>query len=387
MKKVVVNKKASQTLLQFFPWVYRSDIVTPLEKFGIEVVHIENEQGKFLGIGYINPKSTIAIRILSFSNEPIDANFFKKRVQEALYKRLDIPSNAYRLIHSEADMLPGLIVDKYEEYLSIHFVTAGILLFQEEIVKTLFEITAPKGAYITAPESAMRKEGEEPFEKMIGALPEHIEIEENGIRFVVDIKNSQKTGFYLDQRANRAIVTKFMKQKERMLDCFSNSGGFGLYAASKKGADVEIVDISSQALALAKSNFRLNGVVGKFVEANVFDYLRELRKKKAKFDTVVLDPPSFAKSRHQKGGALKGFKDISVNAMKLLDEGGKLALFSCSHYVDMDDLVHIVLKAAKDNHKRVEVLAHMYQDIDHPYILNNPFSLYLKGLLIQVTSH
>ncbi|BCD60141.1 MULTISPECIES: class I SAM-dependent rRNA methyltransferase [unclassified Nitratiruptor] len=386
MKTVVVNKKASQSLIQFFPWVYRSDIVTPLEKFGVELVHVENEEGKFLGIGYINPKSTIAIRILSFTNESIDTGFFTRRVQEAQYKRLDIPSNAYRLIHSEADLLPGLIVDKYEEYLSIHFVTAGILLFQEMIIEALFDVLTPKGAYITAPESAMRKEGKESFEKVVGTLPDSIVIEENGVRFLVDILNSQKTGFYLDQRANRAIVAKFMKQKERMLDCFSNSGGFGLYAALKKGADVEIVDISSHALVLARSNFELNGVSGKFVEANVFDYLRELRKKKAKFDTIVLDPPSFAKSRHQKAGAMKGFKDISVNAMKLLDDGGKLALFSCSHYVDMDDLVQIVLKAAKDNHKRVEVLAHMYQDIDHPYILNNPFSLYLKGLLVRVTS-
>ena len=380
MKKVQIKSKRVR---HFFPWVYKNEIEN-LDGFEPGEVVAIYEKERFIGVGYINPNSTIAVRILSFKNRAIDRDFFASKIDEAFQKRLDIPSNAYRLVHSEADSLPGLVVDRYEEYLSVQILTAGMANFQEEIVEILLKKFAPKGIYIQAPESLMQKEGLRGYTHVVGNIPQRIVISENGVKFAIDLLNAQKTGFYLDQRKNRKIVSDYLRQKSRVLDCFSNTGGFALYAALCKNAESILVDISATAIEQAKHNFSLNGVNATFVQANVFDYLRELRKQKAKFDLVVLDPPSFAKSKGHKAGALKGFKDITVNGMKLVDNGGLLALFSCSHHVDMEDLKKILLKASMDNKKRIEIVEHLYQDIDHPYLLNDEFSLYLKGLLCRI---
>lgn len=383
MKRVVINKKAAAALRSFFPWVYRSDILTKDDFEPGELVEITDESGVFLGFGYINPKSVITIRVLTFKNEPINREFFKKKIQKASQKRVDIPSNAYRVVHSEADFLPGLIVDRYGDYLSVLILSYGMMRFKEDIEDILLELFAPAGMVVTTQEAMAKKEGFDYFKNIIGQVDKTV-IEENGVKFEVDLLNSQKTGFFLDQRKNRKILSDYVKQKDRVLDCFSNTGGFGLYAAKLKGAYAVEVDISPQAIEQARRNFELNGVEGEFVVANVFDYLRQIRKER--FDMVVLDPPSFVKSRAKKAQALKGFKDITVNGMKVVEEGGYLALFSCSHHIGMEDLKEILLKAAKDNKKVVEVVEHLYQDIDHPYILNIPNSLYLTGLLCRVGS-
>ena len=386
MREIVVNKKAAKKVREFFPWVYKSDILTDLESFDPgEMVKALDEEGSFLAVGYINPKSTITFRILSYRDEKIDDRHIHSRILRALAKRkrAGLDTNACRLVHSEADFLPGLVVDRYEDYLSVMFLTAGILRFKESIIDSLLNLIEPKGIYIQGEKSSLKKEGVEPFVETIGDIPDRIVIEEHGIKFYVDIKNAQKTGFYLDQRRNRKVVSDYIKQKDRVLDCFSNTGGFGLYAKVLKDAQVRLVDISQDAMAMARENFALNEVTGEFVVANVFDYLRELRKSKERFDFIILDPPSFAKSKSKKSSALKGFKDITVNAMKLLEREGHIALFSCSHHIDMEDLKNIVKEAAKDNKKVVEIEELLYQDIDHPYILNNEYSLYLKGLIFK----
>ena len=380
MKRVQIKSKRVR---HFFPWIYKNEVENLTGFEPGELVRLF-EQERFVGIGYINPNSTISIRILSFKDVVIDRDFFLSKIETAYQKRLDIPSDAYRLVHSEADGLPGLIIDRYGDYFSVQILTAGIVKFKEVILEILLKKFAPKGIYIEAPKQQMKKEGLEPFTQIVGVLPDEITITENGVRFGVDLLHAQKTGFYLDQRKNRKVVTNYLKQRAKVLDCFSNTGGFGLYTALLKDADATLVDISDAAIKQARRNFDLNNVDATFIEANVFDYLRELRKQKAKYDLVVLDPPSFAKTKGEKKGALKGFKDIAVNGMKLVENGGYLALFSCSHHVDMEDLTRVVLKAAIDNKKSVEVVEHLYQDRDHPYLLNDEFSLYLKGLLCQV---
>ena len=384
MKKVRINAKAAKELAHYAPWVYRSDIVSAMEFEAGELVEVVDEKDRFLAVGYINPASTIAVRVLSFKNVPINRAFFKTRILRAAARRVDIPSDACRLIHSEADFLPGLVVDRYGDYLSVQFTTAGMMRFYETILDILVEVIEPAGMIVRGEEYAFKKEGLEPFVREIGSVPSSVVIEENGVRFYVDLRSSQKTGFYLDQRRNRKIVTDYIKQRDDVLDCFSNTGGFGLYAKVHKNARVRCVDISEEAIALAKQNFDLNEVTGEFVVANVFDYLRELRSTKERFDLIILDPPSFAKSRSKKSAAMKGFKDITVNAMKLVRSEGLIALFSCSHHVGMEDLKRVALQSAKDNGKMVEVLEHLYQDIDHPYVLGNPYSLYLEGLLLKV---
>ncbi|WP_281950638.1 class I SAM-dependent rRNA methyltransferase [Nitrosophilus kaiyonis] len=384
MKKVVINKKASNSLKEFFPWVYKSDIKSYEDVKKGEIVRVEDEEGRFLAVGYINLDSIISLRVLSFNDEKIDKSFFVKRIEKALDDRIDINSNAFRIIHSEADEIPGLIVDKFDEYLSVMFNSAGIISLKDDILRAIEEVLNPKGVFVSADFNSLKKEKVDFKEIKIGEIPKFVEIEENGVKFLIDIENGQKTGFYLDQRRNRNILSKYMKQKDRVLDLFCNSGGFGLYGAKQKNAQVKLVDISENALNLAKENFKINGVEGDFIEANVFDYLRELRAKKEKFDMVIIDPPSFAKKKNQRIGALRGFKDLIVNGMKLVEDGGYMAIFSCSYYIDLKDLKELLKKASKDNKKRVKIIEHLYQDIDHPYILNNPFSLYLKGLLVKI---
>ena len=384
MKKVIVNKKAAKRLEEFFSWVYRSDIVSGLDFEAGELVEVYDEQERFLGIGYINPASVIAVRLLSFKKEQINYRFIKSKILKAAAKRVKILDHACRVIHSEGDFLPGLIVDKYAEYLSVQFLTAGMVRFKDEILDILVNLYEPKGIYVIGEERVLKKENIEPFTQVIGEIPPRIVFEENGIKFTTNLLESQKTGFYLDQRRNRKLLTRYIKQKDRVLDCFCHTGGFGLYAKVYKDAHVHLVDISEDAIALAKENFALNEVKGKFVVANVFDYLRELRKSKEKFDFIILDPPSFAKSRSKRSSALKGFKDITVNAMKVIEDEGYITLFSCSHHIGMKDLEEVVLQSARDNKKIIEVIEYLYQDVDHPYILNNEFTLYLKGILFRV---
>ena len=383
MRKIVVNAKGAKRLRDYFPWVYKSDIVSDLDFEPGELVEARDEKDRFLAKGYVNPYSTIAFRVLTYKDEPITKRLLKSRILRAAARRVGLDTNACRILHSEGDFLPGLIVDRYDEYLSVHFQTAGMVRFKAEILDLLLEIFEPKGMYVAADRYLPQKERVPGFKETIGQIPDRIVIQEHGVKFYVDILHAQKTGFYLDQRRNRKIVADHVKQKDMVLDCFSNIGGFGLYAALK-GAKVRLVDISEEAIELAKENFALNEVSGEFVVANVFDYLRELRKQKERFDLILLDPPSFTKSKAKKSSAMKGFKDITVNAMKLLQPEGMTALFSCSHHVEMEDLKKVVREAAKDNKEIVEVIEHLYQDIDHPYILNNEFSLYLKGLLCKV---
>jgi len=383
MREVIVNKKASKSLKEFFPWVYKSDILTKIDD--ISLVKILDENKKFLAVGYINPKSTISIRVLSFKEEKIDKNFFIKRIQKALIERVDIDSNAKRIIHSEGDFLPGIILDSYDDHLSLFFNTAAILKFKNEILEAIGEVLTPKSIVISGDLYSLKKEGIKDFKsEIIGEIPNEIVIEENGIKFIVDILEGQKTGFYLDQRKNRKILTRYIKQKSKVLDLFCNTGGFGLYGAKIKDAQITAVDISQKAIQNAKKNFLLNSKEATFITQNAFDYLRVLRKEKKKFDMVIIDPPSFAKSKAQKSTALRGFKDLAVNGLKVTEDEGYLAIFSCSYYIDLKDLEKILLKASKDTQKQIKIIEHLYQDIDHPYILNNPYSLYLKGLLVKI---
>ncbi|MRJ03015.1 MAG: class I SAM-dependent rRNA methyltransferase [Epsilonproteobacteria bacterium] len=382
MKKVVVSPKAVRLLRSFFPWVYRGEIVEGGDLPAGELVEVVDGRGRFLGIGYLNMGSLIALRILSFRRVSIDLSFFKERIKEAQLLRSSIPSNAYRIVHSEGDGLPGLIVDRYDDLLVVHLTTAGILRFKEVVVRALEELYTPRGMVVVGEEKYAEREGFRPFLERVGECGPRV-VEEYSIRFRVDPLRAQKTGHYLDQRRNREIVTTFLPQGGSLLDCFSNTGGFALYGAIKKGARVRLVDLSGRALEQARENFALNGVQGEFIVANVFDYLRSIRGKEL-FDMVVLDPPSFTRSRSGREGALRGFKDLAVNGMKVVRDRGYLALFSCSHHVTIEDLKGVILKGAVDNRKRVVIREHLYQDHDHPILPSVPSSLYLTGLLCQI---
>ncbi|WP_457641118.1 class I SAM-dependent rRNA methyltransferase [Persephonella sp.] len=389
MKKVIVKKSAAEKIRSFNPWIYKNEIKKvqqDVEKG--ELVEIYSPDGQFLGVGYINPLSKIMVRILSFFEKPeINTEFFKLRIKKALEKRSHLRSytNAFRVVHSEADFLPGLIVDLYDRYLSIQINTAGMEKFRSEILEAIISVLKPEGIIDKSDEKSRQKEGLDTVHQVIyGNIPEKVLIEEQGVRFYVYLKKGQKTGFFLDQRKNRKLVSEYVQNGFKVLDLFSNAGGFGIYAGLKGADFIKFVDISENAVQQILENCELNKITSfQVVDENVFDFLKKEIKREGKYDLIIIDPPSFAKTKHEKEGGLRGFKYLILNSIKLLKERGMIAVFSCSHHIGMDDLKAVTMDAAKDTKTRVEIIEHLFQDKDHPYILNIPFSFYLKGFIFR----
>jgi len=392
MKKVVLKKIGVEKLKSFNPWIYYNEIKKiPKNIEKGEVVEIFSPEGKFLGTGYINTESKITVRILSFFKRvSFDKNLLAERIKEAFKKRKPLLSktNSFRVVHSEADSLPGLIIDYYDGYVSIQINTAGMETVRREILEAILEVLPVKGIYEKSDKNSRKKEGLETSEKVLyGNISEEITVKENNTSFIVNLKEGQKTGFFLDQRKNREIVTSFIKEGFSVLDLFSNTGGFGIYAAKNGAEYVKFVDISENAVKQIEKNCEINGLSSyNIVKADVFDFLKEEKKKGAIYDLIIIDPPSFAKTKKEKEGALRGFKYLILNSIKLLSENGLIAVFSCSHHVGMEDLKKVTLSASVDVKTPVEILEHLYQDIDHPYILNIPNSLYLKGFIFRKSS-
>lgn len=392
MKKLVVKNSAAKKLRLFNPWVYQNEIAMLPEGLEAgELVEVVNLKQESFGVGYANASSVITLRMLSFEKEEIDAAWIKRKLDLAIGARNAIleHSNSCRLVHSEADGLAGLIVDFYDGVLSIAINTAGMERFRKEILEALTQIIKPIGIYEKSDAAVREKEGLKTFEGVIqGTVPDFIEVVEFGCQFGLELTSSQKTGFYLDQRFNHGVLTEYIDEDVTMLDLFCNVGGFGMHALNAGAAHVTFVDISKTAIEQVEKNIDLNGFAddgrSTCVAANAMDYIKELADKKASFDIVVLDPPSFAKTKDQAEAAISGFRHLMINGIKVCKPGGLIALFSCSYHVGMDDLIELSLGASRDTGKQLKVLEHLYQDKDHPYILNMPNSLYLKGLLFQV---
>ncbi len=387
MKKVIVKSSVVDKLKRLNPWIYKNEIKKLPKNLKIgDLVNIYSPRGEFLATGYINPKSVIAIRVLSFNEEKIDIYFFRSRIKRAIEKRKNLKSitNSYRLIHSEADFLPGLIVDYYDNYLSVQINTAGIERFRNEIISVLIDEIKPKGIYEKSDRKAREKEGLETEEKLLyGTISDKLLLEENKIKFILDLKNSQKTGFYLDQRKNREVVSRYSKGK--VLDIFSNSGGFGIYSFYNGAEYIKFVDISSNAIHQLEENCLLNNIKNySIVKEDAFDFLKNELNKGERYDLIVLDPPPFAKTKRERDGALRGFKYLISHSLKLLNNEGYLAVFSCSYSITMEDLKALSLELSSKEKVYLEVVEHLYQDTrDHPYMLNIPNSLYLKGILLR----
>jgi len=368
------------------PWVFSGAIDRIDDNFEPgDLVRVCSSTNDFLGIGYLNPRSQIAVRMLAFEEVPIDRSFFEKRIDRAveLRKRF-IPekTNAYRLVHSEGDFLPGLTVDRYADYLVVQFQTVGIEQWKETILSVLEEKCRPRGIYEKDDTEAREWEG---LQKRVGLLrgeepPDYVEIEENGISFIVDVHAGQKTGFFLDQRENRKLVAEYTNQK-RVLNLFAYTGGFSLYAARAGAARVISVETSARALNTARENFTRNGFTGDafvFEEQDAFDYLRATQEE---FDLIVTDPPAFAKSKDHIMQASRAYKDINLWAIKRLSRGGILYASSCSSYVDPDLFQKIIFASAKDARRDLQILKKTSHPPDHPISIFHPEGEYLKGLL------
>jgi 23S rRNA (cytosine1962-C5)-methyltransferase len=371
------------------PWIFSGAIDRIDEGFRAgDLVRVLSDKEEFLGIGYLNPESQIVVRMLAFEDVAIDEAFFDTKIAQALdIRKRFMPSetNAYRLIHSEGDFLSGLIVDVYGEFLVAEFNTAGIDAWKPVIVKCLQKYF-PGYSIFERSDSDLRKwEG---LKRSVGVLagnepPDAIEIREHGLLFGVDVKGGQKTGFFLDQRENRAMVRSLSAGK-RVLNCFAYTGGFSVYAAKGGAKEVVSVESSDSAVAMGRKNFERNGLAAEqsvYAQQDVFDYLRATKKE---FDMIILDPPAFCKSKNQVQDAARGYKDINLQALRQLPKGGLLFTFSCSSYITPDLFQKILFGAAADAARDVRILQKTSHAFDHPINIYHPEGEYLKGLLCEV---
>jgi 23S rRNA (cytosine1962-C5)-methyltransferase len=356
-------------------------------------VKLVNEEGGFLAQGYFNSYSQIAVRLWSWDeNETVDEKFFEKKISDAYALRKQLvaskKTDSYRLVHSENDLLPGLIVDKYGEYLVLQFHTTGIEFWKEAIVKALKKVLEPTGIY---ERSDVRTRGIEGAEKkaglLFGKVPERIKISENGYKFWVDVIGGQKTGFFLDQRDKRQALAKYAEDKT-VLNCFSYSGGFSVYALGAGAKHVVSVDASESALELAVENVKLNKLDVKkcdFVCGDVKQYLFDAnQEEKKKFDVIILDPPAFVKDRHKVKEGLMGYKKINEMALRILPPNGVLVSASCSAHVTLSDFRYMLSESAGHTRRSLQVLETYTHGIDHPELVSFMEGEYLKCVFARV---
>lgn len=377
------------------PWLF-SGAIQHIDRAAADgdIVEVHSAAGQWLARGYLNRRSQIQVRLLTWdSDQAIDETFWRARVQRALAGRAalaaDPQTNAYRLIHAESDGMPGLVVDRYGDWLAMQCLTLGIERVKPLLTRLLVELCQPAGIVERSDVEVRDKEGLRPVAGMLhGAAPAGpLEITEQGHKFLVDLTGGQKTGFYLDQRENRRRVAAYC-QNARVLNAFSYSGGFAVYALAAGAQHVLNLDSSLEALELAERNLTLNGfdpdAQAEGLVGDVFQVLRDWRAAGQRFDVIVLDPPKFAHSQQQVERAARAYKDINLLAMQLLPPGGVLATFSCSGLVSADLFQKIVFGASVDAHRDAQVIERLSQGPDHPVLLNFPEGEYLKGLVCRV---
>jgi len=391
MLSIRLKKAADSFIKRKHPWIF-SGAIEKVEgnPSNGDTVQIFTSNKTLVGCGSFSPSSQIRVRVLSFDPvEKVDYDFFRRKISLAQSLREKIidtsKTNTYRIINAESDGLPGLIVDRYSDFLVCQFLSVGAEFNKETIIGILDDIFKPVGIFERSDVEVRTKEGLQPTQGLIkGIAPDDlIEVLENEFKFLVDIKGGHKTGFYLDQRDNRALVSEFSKGKN-VLNCFSYTGGFSVYALASGAEKVTQIESSSSALEIANNNTELNGLNIYNLENindDVFKVLRKFRDERRTFDMIILDPPKFAESASQIQQAGRGYKDINLLAIKLLNPGGILFTFSCSGHISQELFQKIIAGAALDSEREVKIIKQLTQSSDHPVSLNFPEGLYLKGLI------
>jgi len=388
MAKIILKKGEEQRIQMGHPWIFNNEVKAMEGSFKpADIVDVYDFRDRFLGRGYINPESKILVRLLTRDHEEINKEFFRKRIIQAWeYRKKLVDTSSCRVIFGEADFLPALIVDKFSDYLSIQTLSLGIEKYKDVIIELLEETLEPKGIYERNDVQIREKEGLEQKKGFIkGPFDTTVEIMENEVKMLVDIENGQKTGYFLDQRENRAALKPFVKDA-RVLDTFTHTGGFALHAAYYGAKEVTAVDISPHAIEYVKRNAEVNGLQDKIkgVVGNVFDVLKEYQTANEQFDVVILDPPAFCKTKAAVEGAYRGYKDINLRGMKILKPGGFLVTCSCSHYMYPGLFMEMIQDAAKDARKMVRQVEFRTQAKDHPVLYGSDESMYLKCVILQV---
>ena len=390
MKKIILKAGREKSLLRRHPWIFSGAIArvegSPIQG---ETVTVCSAQGAFLAHAAYNAQSQISARVWSWQEtEQINADFFRRKIMQALAGRNMATGNAMRLIHGESDGLPGLVVDQYGEVLVMQIGSAGAEYWRDTCVQILQALRQPQCIYERSDSDSRTLEGLPERNALLhGQLPPSLTITENGLRFIVDVAQGQKTGFYIDQRDNRALTGTLAQDKE-VLNCFCYSGGFSLYALRGGAKSVLSIDASEEALQLARQNLTLNGLDASRAEwecADVFQALRKLRDQNRKFDLIILDPPKFAPTAAFAEKAARGYKDINLLGFKLLRPQGMLATYSCSSGISDELFQKIIAGAALDAGVDAQITHKLHATADHPILLSFPEGAYLKGLVLRVS--
>ena len=380
---VVISARGEQRIRGGHPWIYRSDVVD-VKAEGGEIVQVIGPRHRTMGYALFSDQSQISIRILTHGEIVADLPLLRARLERAIVFRdtLRIDANAYRLVHAEADLLPSLVVDRYGDHLVVQTLSQGMDRLLPEITALLVEIAAPAGILARNDPRVRALEGlDQTIEVLHGSVPESVIAREGPIEYAVDLRKGQKTGLFLDQRENREAAARYARGK--LLDCFSYTGGFALRLA-RQCAHAEAIDISADAVTRIRANAERNGVPHlEAREANVFDELRRLERAGARYDTIVLDPPAFAKNRASIPSAHAGYKEINLRAMRLLTPGGYLITCSCSYHVNEEMFAAMLREASVDSHASVTIVEKRMQGRDHPVLVGVPETYYLKCFILR----
>lgn len=380
---VVISQRGAERLRSGHLWVYRSDVRSSDAAAG-DIVRLTDDYGNFLGRAFYSDRSQITIRLLTREDVPVDRAFFLARIRSAAEnrKRVVEDTEAFRLVYSEADLLPSLIVDRYSDFLVIQTLSQGAERMKDDFVSILTELFSPRGILERNDPRVRDLEGlPRRVSLLTGEVPPEIEARRNGIRFLHDLHKGQKTGGFLDQRENHRAAISYASGE--VLDCFTYQGGFALTIASR-ATQVEAIDMSAAALDVARRNQELNGMLNvAFREANAFDVLKAYDEARRQFDMVILDPPAFAKNRESVAAAVRGYKEINLRALKVLKPGGCLITCSCSYHISESLFLQLIAEAANDARRSVQIVERRTQSRDHPILLTMPETLYLKCLILR----
>ncbi len=380
---VTVSSRGEQRVRSGHPWIYRADVVD-VQAEGGEIVQVLGPRNRTLGCALFSDRSQISIRMLTHGEVSADLSLLRARLESAIAFRetLGLDANAYRLVHGEADLLPSLIVDRYGDYLVVQALSQGMDRLLPQISGMLVEIAAPAGILARNDPKVRALEGlDQTVEVLHGSVPEAMVVREGPVEYAVDLRKGQKTGLFLDQRENREAAARYARG--RLLDCFSYNGGFALRLA-RQCPEAEAIDISADAVARIRANAERNRVPHlEAREANVFDELRRLERAGARYDTIVLDPPAFAKNKAAIPNALAGYKEINLRAMRLLIPGGYLVTCSCSYNVNEDGFAAMLNEASVDSHAPVAIVEKRMAGRDHPALVGVPETHYLKCFILR----
>ncbi len=379
-----VSARATRRWSLGHPWIFRSDVTVRPDRPAGAVVVLDH-RGKKIGTALWSPASEIALRMVDARPlADLDQAWWRDRIQTAVGRRAPLANvtNAYRAVHGEADACPSLVCDRYDRWLVVQLLSAGLEAFRAPVIAALGDALSPAGILARHDVPVRKKEGlGAGVELLAGEVPHEIEVNEHGVRYLAAPWTGQKTGAFLDQRENRVMIGE--RARGRALDCFSYHGSFALHLA-RRADSVVAVDVSGDALQRAQENAARNDLANiRFVEADVFDYLREVERSRERFDTIVVDPPAFAKTRASVPGALRGYKDVNLRALRVLAPGGTLFTASCSFHVGRAEFFEMLRSAAADSGRRVALRAMTGQPIDHPEVMTIPETGYLKGALLE----